>query len=71
MRYPGNISGEEYAAMEEGYEQGRAEANRGLDTRALRGLTSAGGVALVVDGIAYVKQDDLIAAIDQMDRSNR
>lgn len=28
MRYRGDISGEEYAAMEEGYEQGRASVKR-------------------------------------------
>lgn len=38
MKYPGDISGEAYAAMEEGYDQGRAEGTKELDDlRALLG----------------------------------
>jgi hypothetical protein len=70
VKYPAGISPEEYAAMEEGYEQGR-DSVKWPDTSAVRGLTSAGAAVLVVDGVAYVRQADLIAAVEEMDRSTR
>jgi len=57
MKYPGDISGEEYAAMEEGYEQGVAE---GRAERARIRAEAAEAVAAAVT-----------AALDQVERRIR
>jgi hypothetical protein len=67
MKYPAGISGEEYAAMEEGYQQGLDAGRREVDTSAVRALTSVGAATLTVDGVAYIRQDVLIAAVRKMD----
>jgi len=66
MKYPGDISGEEYAAMEEGYEQGyeqgvtaarAAHARRRTQsaevTAVLARLRTRGSAQVTVDGTVY------------------